>query len=85
MNDQARVVDELCGKIIMQQQLLANCRRNENCRERRQETERERELGRERKNLPPGKCLKGDNPRDDYHREQAVGLAVRSLQRFYLL
>lgn len=71
LNDQASVVVELCGKIIMQQQLLANCRRSENCREMRQERERER------KNLPPEKCLKGDNPVDDYHREQAARVAVR--------
>lgn len=77
LNDQASVVAELCGKIIMQQQLLANCRRNENCREMRQERERERKE-RERKNLPPEKCLKGDNPVDDYHREQAARVAVRS-------
>lgn len=73
LNDQARVAAELSGKIIMQQQLLANCRRNENCRERRQERQRERE----RKNLPTEKCLKGDNPVDDYHREQAARVAVR--------
>lgn len=32
---------------------------------------------RERKNLPTEKCLKGDNPVDDYHREQAARVAVR--------
>lgn len=37
------------------------------------------ESERERKNLPAEKCLKGDNPVDDYHREQAARVAVRSV------
>lgn len=41
--------------------------------ERRGKSDRERE----RKNLPTEKCLKGDNPVDDYHREQAARVAVR--------
>lgn len=67
MNDQARVVVDklLCSSnyspIVVAMRIAEK------------ERERVREMERERKNLPLTKCLKGDNPRDDYQREQAVG------------
>lgn len=67
MNDQARVVVDklLCSSnyspIVVAMRIAEK------------EKEGERDGERERKNLPLTKCLKGDNPRDDYQREQAVG------------